>query len=189
MKPRESTAPLAAAAVLAWSARRAQTGEVSAGEERVFRWFNQAPDRFETKVWTVMQAGNFAAVPAVAGLVGLRRGPSEGSLVAAAGTSVWLIGKLFKAVVHRGRPEQLLSNVIVRGKPQAGLGYPSGHAGVALTLGLTVAPNGLRRVAAVTIAAITAGGRMYSGAHLPQDIAGGLALGTLVGTAANICRR
>ncbi len=115
MKPRESTAPLAAAAVLAWSARRAQTGEVSAGEERVFRWFNQAPDRFETKVWTVMQAGNFAGRPRCCRVGRPETWTQRGFASCSRRTSVWLIGKLFKAVVHRGRPEQLLSNVIVRG--------------------------------------------------------------------------
>lgn len=184
MKPKTLAQLITAGALLAQSAWHARDGEVSPFEEKVFRTFNQAPDRIETNVWIVMQGGNFAAVPIVAGLVGLRRGSAEGSLVAAAGTSTWLIVKLIKVAVRRGRPEDHLCDVIVRGRPQAGLGYPSGHAAVALTLALTVAPHGFQRVLAVVAAGLAAGGRLYAGAHLPLDVAGGLALGALVGTAA-----
>ncbi len=176
-----ASALAAALVVLAWSCRRAKAPGVSPEEERVFRAFNDAPDDVSRSVWTVMQSGSFAAVPVVAVLVGLRRGRTDGALVGAAGTTAWLAGKAIKSVVGRGRPADLLPDVTIRGTPQTGLGYPSGHAAVALTLALASARRPAWRVLGVAGAGVAAGGRLYTGAHLPLDVAGGLAVGVIVG--------
>ncbi|MDH3303390.1 MAG: phosphatase PAP2 family protein [Acidimicrobiia bacterium] len=170
-----------ALAVLAWSARRARSGDVSPQEEWLFRALNTAPDDFGLGVWTVMQSGSFGAVPVVAALTAAQRGRRQGGVVAVAGTTAWLTGKVCKSLVERGRPSDLLPGVVVRGKPQSGLGYPSGHAAVALTLALTAARAGSPRVFAVGVAGVAAAGRVYTGAHLPLDVIGGLGLGAIVG--------
>jgi membrane-associated phospholipid phosphatase len=86
-----------------------------------------------------------------------------------------------------GRPDRHLENVSVRGQPQTGLGYPSGHAAVALTLALIAARTDKPRIrtGAITATGLTGAARMYVGAHLPLDIAGGFAIGALAGQAAN----
>jgi len=135
-----------------------------------------------------MQYGSFGAVPVVAAVIGTRRGVRDGSAVGIAGTTAWLCGKGLKAVVGRGRPADHLRSVQVRGKPQTGLGYPSGHASVSLTLAVTSTVTLPSRVVAVVASWIASGGRVYVGAHLPLDVAGGLALGAIVGGVANRVR-
>ena len=165
----------------------ARTDGVSTIEERVFRTFNRAPDAIHVPVWAVMQSGSLAAVFVVAGQCVLRRRPRTAVTVAVAGTAVWGGVKLIKPAIGRGRPEHHLDGVLVRGQPQTGLGYPSGHSAVALTLALVAArdTNSTARVVAMAVAGATGGARMYVGAHLPLDIAGGLAIGMLSGRAIN----
>jgi membrane-associated phospholipid phosphatase len=168
-------------AILAGSSRRARARQVGKAEERVFRVFNDAPDRFHLPVWAVMQAGSLAAVGVVAG--GLARQGRHRAAVTAAvgGTLVWGGVKAVKPTIGRGRPEHHLEGVTVRGQPQSGLGFPSGHAAVSLTLASIASRDCTPpvRAAALTVAAITGGARMYVGAHLPLDIVGGYAIAAL----------
>lgn len=176
-----------AIAALAQTGRRARTLEVTPAEERVFRVFNEGPESIHVPVWLVMQLGSFAAVFVVAGDL-LRRGqPRRGAAAAIAGTLIWGGAKKMKPIIGRGRPERHLEDVRVRGQAQTGLGYPSGHSAVAFTLAVisTDESSSVARTAALAAATTTAAARMYVGAHLPLDIAGGVALGVLGGRAAN----
>lgn len=178
-----SIGSLTAAAVLLESARRAHTTTVSAGEERLFRACNDQPAIIHVPAWLVMQSGTFGAVFVAATALLARRRPCAAAVVSAAGSAVWLGAKGVKHPVGRGRPADLLGDVSVRGAPQTGLGYPSGHAAVALTLAMAVPRSRGRvvRAIAVAFAAVTGGCRMYVGAHLPLDVAGGMAIGALAG--------
>jgi membrane-associated phospholipid phosphatase len=178
--------PVPAAAVLIGlaSARLASRRTVGPLEERVFRWANGASDRLHLPVWAVMQSGSLGAVFAVAALQARRPGSHRAALVTAlVGTGVWGGVKAIKPAVGRGRPDRHLPGVRVRGHEQSGLGYPSGHAAVSLTLALAATHDRppVERVAAVGAAAVTGWTRMYVGAHLPLDIVGGWAVGVLGG--------
>jgi undecaprenyl-diphosphatase len=177
-----------AAAVLVGSARRARTREVSDAEEGAFRIFNDAPNSIHAPLWAVMQAGSLAAVGVVAGgLVGRGR-PRVAMAAAISGMLVWGGVKAVKPAIGRGRPDRHLDRVTVRGQPQTGLGYPSGHAAVSLTLAL-ISSRGRSpsvRTAALAVAAITGGARMYVGAHLPLDVVAGYAIGALCGQLTNV---
>ena len=168
--------------MLAWSARTARRRDVSEREARVFRRFNAASDLPEAPLWAVMQAGSLGAVFVVAGAKRAARRPREAVIVLAIGTAVWLGVKLVKPLIGRGRPADHLDGVTVRGQPQSGLGYPSGHAAVSTTLALTATSPGPTRLLGLSIAAIAGSSRMYVGAHLPLDVAGGYAAGALVGS-------
>lgn len=170
-------------AVAVESARRARSQEVGAREERVFRAVNDAPDAIHPPVWAVMQSGSLGAVFVAAGHLHRRGNPGGAAVAAVSGTVVWGGVKLIKPLVRRGRPRDHLSGVTVRGAEQRGLGYPSGHAAVAMTLAevTTVACSPAGRTVAHLVAATTGGARVYVGAHLPLDVAGGLALGSVVG--------
>jgi membrane-associated phospholipid phosphatase len=173
------------------SARRARTREVSSSEQRVFRAVNDLPDEIHAPVWAVMQSGSLAAVFVVAGDT-LRRGrPQMAATTLAAGTIVWGGVKFVKPAVGRGRPEHHLAGVSVRGQPQTGLGYPSGHSAVALTLALaaTGASSPATRAAAIAVAGATGVARMYVGAHLPHDVVGGFGIGLLCGRASSSALR
>lgn len=166
---------------LTWSAWRAHSHDVSEGEERVFHAFNAAPDGLTPFLWPIMQMGSLAAVYVVAAERYRREGRDQALALAATGTAVWGGIKLIKPVVGRGRPADHLERVRVRGRRQSGLGYPSGHAAVSLTLALSVSMNSRERRLAVLGAAVTAASRMYVGAHLPLDVVGGAAAGWLIG--------
>ena len=179
--------PAIAVLALFESARRARTHEVGAAEERAFRIFHDGPDEIHGPVWAVMQSGSLAAVYVVAGDL-LRRGrPRHAALAVITGTAVWGGVKSVKPHIGRGRPERHLDQVSVRGQAQTGLGYPSGHAAVSLTLALIATRDSApgTRAAAIVVAAVTGGARMYVGAHLPLDVVGGFAIGALCGRIAN----
>ena len=174
-----------AGAVLVASAVAARTRRVPPAEAAVFRTINDAPDALHPVIWPVMQAGSLGAVFAAAALVHRRtRDPQRTVLVAAAGTAVWGGVKLVKPLVARERPAALLPHVIERGAAQSGLGYPSGHAAVAVTLGVLATASPRSRAVALAAAALTGLSRIYVGAHLPLDVAGGFAIGWLAGASA-----
>jgi undecaprenyl-diphosphatase len=179
--------PAFAALALFESARRARTHDVGAAEQRAFRIFNDGPDQIRAPVWAVMQSGSLAAVFVVSGELCRRGRTRPASVAVVAGTAVWAGVKAVKPLIGRGRPERHLDRVSVRGQAQTGLGYPSGHAAVALTLALIATRDSApgTRAAAVVVAAVTGGARMYVGAHLPLDVVGGFALGALCGRIAD----
>ena len=71
------------------------------------------------------------------------------------------------------------------GKQQTGLGFPSGHAAVAAAMMTAASPylSPPARIAGWTVVCLVAAARMYVGAHLPLDAAGGLFLGWTAGNA------
>lgn len=188
MGPRRGSVSSALAAVVLFKTTRdARRHTVAEPEERVFRAVNKAPGSLHKPVWLVMQSGSLSAVFVVAGALLRARRPRAAITAAVAGTGVWAGVKLVKPLIGRGRPEHHLEEVTVRGKPQSGLGYPSGHAAVATTLALIATRDQKRalRCGLLAIAGLTGGARMYVGAHLPLDVAGGFAAGVLCGNAAN----
>jgi glycosyltransferase 2 family protein len=135
-------------------------------------------------VWLVMQLGVIGAVPLVAVLaLATRRLRLALDAVLAAG-SIYLIAKLVKEFVQRGRPQTLLDDVNILGEPARGLGYVSGHSAVAVALATVASPylgRRARRVAWV-LAGCVCLARMYVGSHLPYDVVGGAALGWAAGS-------
>jgi glycosyltransferase 2 family protein len=166
---------------------RARRGTVSAGEERAFRLVNGLPRSLFAPLWIVMQAGSLGAV-GVAALVARTRSRPTAVGVGVAGASVWGGAKLLKRLVRRGRPAEHLVGVTIRGTNSSGLGFPSGHAAVAVTLaavGSRLLPAAGRRMAWSSAVAVGAA-RQYVGAHLPLDVVGGTALGLAAGNLANL---
>ncbi|MEP6463123.1 MAG: lysylphosphatidylglycerol synthase domain-containing protein [Frankiaceae bacterium] len=157
-----------------------------AGWERgIFRLFNDPTWVPFAVVWPVMQIGNIVAVPVTAAVAAVARHFRLAGGILLGGGGVYYLAKVVKHVVTRGRPPTLLSGVHIHGTAAQGLGYVSGHAAV-VGLIATVALPYLRRwwrwaVCAIAVAVCLA--RMYVGAHLPLDVAGGAALGVAVGAA------
>ncbi|HET7487840.1 MAG TPA: phosphatase PAP2 family protein [Acidimicrobiales bacterium] len=181
--PASAIAAKAAFVAGAWAARRPV---VSRAEEAVFHRVNDLPAAAFPAVWAVMQSGSLGGVFAVAGTAAaLGRRPLALRL-AVAGTAVWAAAKAAKPFVRRGRPSTGIERYRVLGRPQTGLGYPSGHAAVAVTLAAVAAPTLGRpwRALAWTAAGVTGVSRIYVGAHYPLDVAGGWALGWAAGSVA-----
>ncbi len=170
------------ALALTWLLARQPT--VSRTEEEAFRWVNRWPDWLQAPTWPAMQLGAAAMIPVAALVVYVawRRLDVAGAVFAAGGAA-WILAKVVKALVGRGRPQSLLDDVILR-PDWAGLGFVSGHAAVAFAMAAVVSPH-LRRPwrvvlwAAATFAALL---RMYTAAHLPLDLIGGAGLGLALGS-------
>ena len=116
-------------------------GEVSAAERRAYELVGRLPRAAAPGLWAVMQAGSLAAVFVAAGLALAARRPRLAADVAASGTAAWVAAKLVKPAVRRDRPEALLPGVTVYGRPQTGLGFPSGHAAVAAAMMTAASPH------------------------------------------------
>ncbi len=162
----------------------AATREVPGAERRVYEAVGRLPGAAAPGLWVVMQSGSLAAVFVGAGLALTARRPRMALAVAVSGSTAWASAKLVKRVVERGRPAALLPGVTVYGKPQTGLGFPSGHAAVAAAMMTAASPylSTPARIAGWTVVGVVATARMYVGAHLPLDAAGGLLLGWTVGS-------
>jgi membrane-associated phospholipid phosphatase len=133
-----------------------------------------------------MQAGSLAAVPVTAALA-LPKDRAAALALAIDGTAVWALCKLVKRVVKRGRPADVLADVVIAGNRQSGRGFPSGHAAVATTLTVIAARLLPRRASRLVwvVPVLVGTGRQFVGAHLPLDVAGGAALGMTAGNLAN----
>ena len=178
--------PVMAAGVFlggAWVARRSGITDT---EARFFRLVNTLPREAFVPVWAGMQVGSLGGALAASGLVWLAGDARLGRRMAVAGSLTWLGAKAVKPFVRRGRPASVVDVARVLGREQTGLGYPSGHAAVSAALAAVAAPRVPRRWRAPLWAAALLVGpaRIYVGAHLPLDVAGGVALGLAVGTAA-----
>ncbi len=162
----------AATLVTALSARRNRVGYC---EAKAFRAVNGLPDSLYIPAWVIMQLGALGAAPAAAGAA-LMAHDRE------------LAGRLLAG--GRPRPAALVSGTRTRGRDASGLGYLSGHAGVAVALGTAAFPRLSQSGRAIVVAVVPIVGlsRIYVGAHLPLDTAGGAALGLAVNAAVALVR-
>ena len=173
---------VAGMAVLAGTLLPIERHRVGRREQRTFRVVNALPDRLYWPAWPVMQLGALAAAPATAVVAAAAGNRPLAVRLCSVGTGAWVLAKVVKRVVRRGRPMSLLTGVRTRGREASGLGYLSGHTAVATALTAAayphLGPSG-RRVT-LGLAAVVGLSRIYVGAHLPLDVVGGAALGLLV---------
>jgi undecaprenyl-diphosphatase len=168
-----------AVVVLVVSAVFVHRHRVGVFETDVFRVVNDLPAALFVVVWPIMQAGTLFAAPAAAAVAAATRRFRLALELLVAGGGVWLLAKVVKGLIVRGRPASLLPDVHIHGAAAAGRGYLSGHAAVAAAIVTLVAPYLGRRARLVLIglAVVVGLGRVYVGAHLPLDVVGGAALG------------
>lgn len=131
-----------------------------------------------------MQTGALAA-PLIVGAAHavIARQPGKGARIAATGAAAWVIAKGLKRRVRRGRPGDHAGGAKLRlGSADNGLGFPSGHAAVAVTVTMSLAAGRGRVVtaAAAVLSALVGASRVYVGAHYPLDVLGGWGLGLLL---------
>jgi membrane-associated phospholipid phosphatase len=170
-------------ALFAAATARARSKLVKPIEERCFRAYNDRTNTIHLPVWAVMQMGSLAGALGTAGAFGLAGRRRTAVAVATSGTAVWAGVKAVKPTVGRGRPARHLRDVRVRGQKQTGLGFPSGHTAVSLTVAIVGGRDLSReaKFALVVASTATAAARMYVGAHLPLDIVGGIGIGLAAG--------
>jgi membrane-associated phospholipid phosphatase len=162
-----------------------RVGDIEAG---VFRVLNGTTVLPFVLVWPVMQLGNALVIPATALVAAaVRRWRLAGELLVA-GAGSYLLAKVVKGIVPRGRPDGLVADVVIRGAEAHGRGFISGHAAVLTALATVAWPwLGRRgRIAVTVLVAVVALTRVYVGAHLPLDVVGGAGLGLAVAGAVRL---
>ena len=187
--PREVSVIVVAGGVLAGMTRVARRrGELHPCEHDVFHAIDGLPGALLAPVYVVMQAGSLAAVFVAAAIAWRVAGRRAAATLFGTGFSAWLGAKLVKRRVGRGRPSAHLEAVMVRGPTERGLGFPSGHSAVAFAMSTAVAAQVPRcwRPVLWGVASVVGVSRVYVGAHLPLDVAGGAALGVALGTAGRL---
>ena len=156
---------------------------ISGAEAAVFRVLNGTTVLPFVVVWPFMQLGNLVAVPVVAALAAAFRRWRLAAAALLAGLGVYVLAKVVKGIVPRGRPDRLLEDVVIRGDAAVGRGFISGHAAVIVALVVVAWPwLGRRgRIACAALAVAVCLARVHVGAHLPLDVVGGAGLGLAVG--------
>ena len=179
------------ATVLVGSALLAERG-VYGWDVAIFQAVNGLPGSLRPLLWVLNQYGTAITIP-VATVVALafRRWVLAAAL-AISGVTVYVLAKVIKGYVGRGRPSALIENVVEREpfSPES-LGYPSGHAAVAWAITIIVLAfmgRPWRRVA-IVLAIVVPVVRMYVAAHLPLDLIGGAAVGVFVASAVSLVLR
>jgi membrane-associated phospholipid phosphatase len=175
----------AGTAALLATATAARRNHVGPCEAAAFRVVNGLPDSVYRPAWVVMQLGTLGAALAAAGTARLAGDRELAGRLLTSGVGAWTLSKAVKRIVRRPRPASLVPGTHRRGREAAGLGYLSGHAAVAVALGAASLPRLGRTGRALTLSAVPVVGlaRVYVGAHLPLDVAGGAALGLVIDAA------
>jgi membrane-associated phospholipid phosphatase len=171
------------AALLVAAALPVDRSSVQPAEAGLFALLNGTTVLPFVVVWPVMQLGNALVVPASALLAAAFRRWWLAVELLVAGTGTYLLAKVVKGWVPRGRPSGLLTDVVIRGAEAHGRGFVSGHAATLAALATVAWPwLGRRgRIAVVVLVVVVCLTRVYVGAHLPLDVVGGAALGIAVG--------
>jgi undecaprenyl-diphosphatase len=175
---------LAGALIVVTSAAVARSGTVGPAERAVFEAVNGLPDFLRWPMW-ILQLMGLIGLPALLALVALafRRYRLTLALLLAIPLKLFAAEAMIKAIVHRNRPGRTEDHPILRGVPEAGASFPSGHAIVAFAIAALLTPYLSRRwIPVVWLLAIgNSVARVYLGAHNPLDVVCGAGAGLVLG--------
>jgi glycosyltransferase 2 family protein len=157
-------------------------------ERDVFRAINGLPSSWNTVIAPPMFLGTLASVPFFMAVCGLFRKYRMGFVLGIAGLTAYLLARLGKHLIGRGRPGEVFDELHLRDVDATGLGFPSGHAAVAAAMVVAALPYLPRRWRwpALVFPVFMAFARVYTGAHLPLDVVSGAAIGVVVASSLHL---
>ena len=100
-------------ALFAASAAAVSQG-IAAGEKTLLVAVNSLPDVLYYLIWPSMQYGVFLTIPVLAVIALMLRRVRLAAVMAIAGIGVYLLARIVKELVRRGRPEALIGNIEAR---------------------------------------------------------------------------
>jgi len=154
-----------------------------------FQAINDLPGGIRSFLWVLNQYGTAITIPVTSVVALAFRKWLLALSLAISGAAVYLLAKVIKEYVARGRPAALVEGVVEREAfSPSSLGFPSGHAAVAwaITIILLAYVGRPWQIAAIVLAIVVPVVRMYVAAHLPLDLIGGAGLGVTVASAVNL---
>jgi undecaprenyl-diphosphatase len=174
----------AASTAFALTAAAAETEFGHSTDRAVVRWVSGGPDAFESVAAALLVLGTLTGLLTLVPAAWLRFGRwTVAAQVAVAALCARLLAVGAKEVFATDRPTPA-DRIDVR-EITADPAFPSAHAAVAFAIAAVWSWRGNRcdRIIAFTLAAVVGSLRWYVGAHFVVDVAGGAALGLVVGTA------
>jgi undecaprenyl-diphosphatase len=153
-------------------------------ERSVFRAINGLPSAWNVVITPPMFLGTLASVPLLMVICGLFRKFRMGFVLGIAGLVAYLLARLGKHLIGRGRPGEVFADLHLRDANATGLGFPSGHAAVSAAMVVAALPYlpSRWRPPVLLFPLFMAFARVYTGAHLPLDVVSGVAIGVVVGS-------
>lgn len=152
-------------------------------EENIFRAIYGNTGGLRVLALSVTQLGSAWVLLGFSGLLfAVRRLPNLGMQVLRNGLLAYTLTGVFKELVGRPRPAELLTDITQHEIVLRGLGFPSAHTALAIAVLLTLWPYAsmVWRLVGIVLVGAVAWSRMYLGVHLPLDIVGGFLLGVVV---------
>lgn len=153
-------------------------------ERPIFEAINTLPDSLHGLMFMLTQFGGLGSLPIWVGVAWYLINKRGVLTLIYTGFLAWMLAKVAKVAVHRGRPGDLLDQVhLFSGETFGGFGFPSGHAAFSAACATILyyqIPKKYRKYL-LLIVFVVGISRMYLGAHFPLDIVGGWALGAFVG--------
>jgi len=157
------------------------------------RWLLVTVRRLESRTMTRLMRGfthlgdtpSWLLVGLVFGLGG-GEGPRHCALLGSAAGLALALSQPLKRVCRRQRPDRGPGGFAALTENPDAFSFPSGHTAVAFAVAAAFAGQTGLGTLALVLAIGIAVSRIYLGAHYPLDVAAGVLLGTLAGTAARI---
>lgn len=166
----------------------AKDGDIVGTELEIFRLFNSIGGICGILFLAITQVGSYVFVWLITLLMVMLKKYWLGGQIFIAATLSWLGASFVKNLALRPRPYVLLENVTVTETKDYLMGYPSGHAAVAMGLVTVImlnykTANKYWFLAGVLLVGVS---RMVVGVHAPYDIIGGVGIGLIGGAATNL---